>query len=414
MIKEMAMRAKEASKLLPALTESNRQDALKAIAKLLIERKNEIISENIKDLTYAKEQGLSEAMIDRLLLDDQRIMQMAQSCEEIASQPAVLGKLSDSFTRDDGLQIAKQNIPLGVILMIFESRPNVVIDCAALAIKSGNSILLKGGKEAKHSNAILGDIVTKAINTILPVDCVQVIPSDKREYVNELLSLRDEIDVVIPRGGEKLIQFVYDQSKIPVIAHFKGVCHIYIDKEANLDKALAIAINAKTQRPGVCNAMETLIIHQNLLPSFSKKLITAFKEKNTELRVDPVLKEFLPDENLQSASDADYACEFLDNILAIKVVAGIDEAIYHIQQYGSHHTEAIITENEDTAQKFMNSIDASCVVVNASTRFNDGGQLGLGAELGIATTKLHAYGPMGAAEMTTKRFVVRGNGHIRQ
>lgn len=411
-MQELAKKAKAASLKLMNITHLQRKEILMSIANLLSDRKTDIIAANQVDLDNAKSLNLNTAMIDRLKLDSCRIDGMINGVIEIANQTDVVNEFFDEHTRDDGLVIKKQRIPLGVILMIFESRPNVVIDCAALAIKSSNAIILKGGKEAKASNEILGSIVQDAIETYIPRETIQTIASDKRELIDELLTLNQYIDVVIPRGGEKLIRHIYDHSKIPVIAHFQGLCHIYIDEDANLEKALKIIINAKTQRPGVCNTMETLIIHEKTLP-FLNKILNAFTEAKTEVRLDSaILKQF---ENLKyvEATEVDWDTEYLENIISIKLVKSLSEAITHIQKYGSHHSEAIITESQENATFFTNSIDASCILHNASTRFNDGGELGLGAELGISTTKIHAYGPMGAKEMTTSRFVVIGDGHTR-
>lgn len=296
--------------------------------------------------------------------------------------------------------------------MIFESRPNVVIDCAALAIKSSNAIILKGGKEARHSNEFLGNIIQQTIEKYIPKESVQVINSDGREQVKELLELNQYIDVVVPRGGEQLVEFVHKNAKMPVIAHFKGLCHMYLDKAANVEKALELVINSKTHRVGVCNAIETLLVHRDLLPQIAQKLTQELQKRGTELRVDRAFMEASHAE-LIAAKSEDWDTEYLDNILSIKTVASIDEAISHIDQHGSYHTECIVSADNKACDQFLSSVDASCIMINASSRFNDGGQLGLGAELGISTTKFHAYGPMGAAQMTTTRYVVVGDGHLR-
>jgi glutamate-5-semialdehyde dehydrogenase len=293
--------------------------------------------------------------------------------------------------------------------MIFESRPNVVIDCSCLAIKSGNCIVLKGGSEASESNRILADIVRSAIVKHIPKNVVQLI--DSREAVAELLNQVGLIDVIIPRGGERLIQYVYDHSKVPVIAHFKGLCHIFVDESADLDSALAIILNAKAQRPGVCNAMETLILHKNLPKEFIDKAIDELLASNIEVRLDSGVD--YSKTTLAVASEEDWDTEYLDRILSIKLVGGVDQAIEHIHTYGSHHSEAILSKDQTNIDKFKTEVDASSIMINASTRFNDGGEYGLGAELGISTTKLHAYGPMGAKEMTTTRYLVTGSGHTR-
>ena len=377
-----------------------------------MKNKIQIIAANELDLAAARSSNLSEALIDRLRLDGPAIEAMAQGVKTVSEQKEVVGSFEDEFTNPAGLKIKKQRVPLGVILMIFESRPNVVVDCAALAIKSSNAIILKGGKEAKHSNEILGNIIQESIAPYIPKETIQVLASDNREVITELLELNEYIDVVIPRGGDKLVKFVHDNAKMPVIAHFQGLCHMYLDKEADISKALKLVLNAKTQRTGVCNAIETLLVHKSLLPNVAKELTKELQERGTELRVD---QEFMKASGaeLKMANDEDWATEYLDNILSIKTVDSIDEAISHIDQYGSYHTECIVSEDHQACDYFLSSVDASCIMVNASSRFNDGGQLGLGAELGISTTKLHAYGPMGAQQMTTTRFVVTGDGHTR-
>lgn len=412
-VEELAKKASVASRKLRGMDNETRKKVLTKLANSLTERKDEIVEANKKDLEYAKEANLNSAMTDRLKLDSARVDDMVAGVKAIAEQEEVVGTFFKEFTQDNGLKIKRQRIPLGVILMIFESRPNVVVDCAALAIKSSNAIVLKGGKEAKHSNEILGNIIQDAISEFIPKESVQVLASDNRETVNELLSMDEYIDVVIPRGGERLIEHVYKEAKMPVIAHFQGLCHMYLDKEAKVDEAIKLAVNAKTQRTGVCNAIETLLVHKDLLPKIAKDLTKALSDKGCELRVD---KDFMSAANteLKAATDEDWSTEYLENILSIKTVGSIDEAIEHIDNYGSHHTECIVSENSDAQNKFLSNVDASCVVVNASTRFNDGGQLGLGAELGISTTKIHAYGPMGAEQMTTTRFVVVGEGQIRE
>ena len=411
-MKTLAKKSKEASKELMKMSHSMRKKILLNIASALDTNREPIIKANQIDITNAQQSKLNKAMIDRLLLDNDRIDGMIQGVKKIAEQPEVVNTFYDAQKRDDGLVIRKQRIPLGVILMIFESRPNVVVDCAALAIKSSNAIILKGGKEAKVSNEILGKIIQEAIQSDIPKETIQVLASDKRELIDELLTLNQYIDLVIPRGGEKLIHHVYNNSKIPVIAHFLGLCHIYIDREADMDKASSIIVNAKTQRPGVCNAVETVLIHKERIQQLPI-ILDALKEKGTELRVDQQIIDELKLTDVKAATEQDWSTEYLDNILSIKQVFSLKEAIEHIQTYGSHHSEAIISESIENAEVFFQSVDASCVLHNASTRFNDGGQLGLGAELGISTTKIHAYGPMGAQEMTTSRFVVLGDGHIR-
>lgn len=412
-MKELAKKAKLASKKLRAMSHDTRKKILLSLADHLEAQISQVIEANQKDLKYADEVNLTSALKDRLMLDEKRIQAMASGVREIAEQSEVVGQTYQEFTNKAGLTIKRQRIPLGVILMVFESRPNVVIDCAALALKSSNAIILKGGKEAKHSNEILGKIIQDTISEFVPKESVQVLASDSREQINELLEYDEFIDVVIPRGGERLIDHVYKHAKMPVIAHFKGLCHMYIDKSADLNKAIELILNAKTHRTGVCNAIESLLIHKNVLEELAPKITEKLLEKNTELRVDDLFLQ-ASKADLIKAKEEDWATEYLDNILSIKTVSTLDEAIEHIDKYGSFHTEAIVSEDKAACDEFLSRVDASCITVNASTRFNDGGQLGLGAELGISTTKFHAYGPMGAEQMTTSRFVVVGSGHVRK
>lgn len=391
----MAKKAKEASLKLQGLSEEMRLTALDAMAKAILAHKDEILSENKKDLNEARKNNLNKAMIDRLTLSDKSITALAEMCGEVAAQEQVVGMIVDSRTRTDGLLIQKQRIPLGVIGMIFESRPNVVVDGAALAIKSGNAIILKGGKEAYHSNRILFSIIQKATSSVLPEGAVNLV--ETREEVSELLKLNQYIDLMVPRGGTDLINHVRANATMPVVAHDKGLCHLYVHSDCSVD-AKNIILNAKTQRPGVCNALETLILHENYPKN--EEILKALKDAGVEIK-DPATPE-------------DYATEWLDKKISLKLVKNHYEAIEHIKTYSSHHTEAILSQSPKVIEDFMNSLDASCIAINASTRFNDGGELGLGAELGISTSKLHAYGPMGAKEMTTTRFIVTGNGHIRK
>ncbi|HLT23024.1 MAG TPA: glutamate-5-semialdehyde dehydrogenase [Bacteriovoracaceae bacterium] len=411
-MKELAKKSKMAAKAMMKIDHQTRKKVLDELGANLLKRKAEIIEANKIDLKNGQEAGLSGAIIDRLKLDEARIESMVSGVRAISEQHEIVGTFHGEFTNENGLKIKRQRIPQGVILMIFESRPNVVVDCAALAIKSSNAIILKGGKEAKHSNEILHTIIQEAIEKYIPKDAIQVLASDNREVINELLTLNEYIDVVIPRGGEKLVQFVYDNAKMPVIAHFQGLCHMYLDKAADIDKAIKLVLNAKTQRTGVCNAIETLLVHKDLLPKVAKTLTEELQKRGTELRVD---KEFMihSGSELKEATAQDWSTEYLDNILSIKTVNSLDEAIAHIDEFGSFHSECIVSEDENACNQFLNSVDASCVMINASTRFNDGGELGLGAELGISTSKLHAYGPMGAEQMTITRYVVVGDGHIR-
>lgn len=402
--------AKEASLKSLSVSNEDRNLALKNIAKQIKEDEAMILAENEKDLVQAKESALKGSLIDRLRLTPERINALVEAANTIAEQDDVVGEVLNERKAPNGLIIAQQRLPLGVVAMIFESRPNVVIDCSCLAIKSGNSIILKGGKEAKHSNRALFDCVQKAIEGILPKDSVVLI--EDRSEVAELLTQRDYVDVVIPRGGEKLIEYVYRESKIPVIAHFKGNCHIYLHADANPQMANDIVLNAKLQRPGVCNAMESLLVHKDFPKDSLKNILNNLQSGDCELRVSKDLLEFAPDEAKEATSE-DFATEFLELILSVKQVTDLSEAVEHIGTYGSQHTEAIVSESQEIREEFARSVDASCIMQNASTRFNDGGELGLGAELGISTTKFHSYGPMGAKEMTCLRFLVKGEGQVR-
>lgn len=391
----IAISARDASLKLQGLSEETRLAALGAISKALLAHLNEILIENKKDLEDAKINNLSSSMIDRLTLTTKSVQDLSCMCTEVANQKQVVGMIVESHTRSDGLLIQKQRIPIGVIGMIFESRPNVVVDGAALAIKSGNAIILKGGKEAQYSNRKLFEILHNATSAILPKGSINLI--ETREDVAEILKLNKYIDLMVPRGGSALINYVKANATMPVVAHDKGLCHLYVHSDCNVD-ATTIILNAKTQRPGVCNALETLILNENYPKN--EEILQALKDAGVEIK--------------HPATEEDYATEWLEKKISIKIVKNHLEAIEHIKKYSSHHTEAILATDPAVIEDFMNSLDASCIVINASTRFNDGGELGLGAELGISTSKLHAYGPMGAAEMTATRFIVTGHGHIRK
>lgn len=409
-LKNQVKNLKLASNSLLSLTEENRVKALKALAQTLLESTDQIIEANAKDLEKAQDEKLKASLIDRLTLTKKSIQAMSESCLNIAAQKSLVHEIISSNKRTDGLLIQKERIPIGVIALIFESRPNVIIDAAALCIKSGNALVLKGGKEAHHSNEVLFKIAQNVFNQYLIKDTILLISS--RDEAQELLTLHESIDVIIPRGGEALVKFVKQHATMPVIAHDKGLCHLYVNDDAILDQVVSVVLNAKAQRPGVCNALESLLIHQNWKNEFKEKLFKELIANNVELRVSDELIHITP--NLKVATPEDFETEYLDLILSVKSVKDVDEAISHINQHGSHHTEGILAQDPKVIEYFLNHLDASCITINASTRFNDGGELGLGAELGISTSKLHAYGPMGAAEMTTTRFIVTGNGHIRK
>jgi len=412
MIKDMAKAGKEASRELRKVSRAKKDAALQVIAGKLLEREKAIRQENEKDLALAKEQGLSSAMLDRLTLDAKTLQSMADALHEVAALPDPVGEVTGMWKRPNGLMVGRVRIPLGVIGFIYESRPNVTVDAASLCLKAGNAVILKGGSEAIQSNLILGQILTEALEeTGLPPAAIQVIPTTEREATRILLQQEEEVDVIIPRGGEGLIRFVTDHSRIPVLRHYKGVCHVYVDEFADLGMADEICFNAKVHRPAVCNAMETMLVHERVAEAFLPAVLKRFRDAGVEIRGCPRTLALMPE--AKPAEPSDWPAEFLDLILAVKVVKGLDEALDHIEKYGSNHTEAIVTNNYDRAQRFLGEVNSSVVLVNASTRFNDGNQLGLGAEIGVNTSKLHAFGPMGLAELTTQKFIVYGNGQIR-
>ncbi|HYQ61572.1 MAG TPA: glutamate-5-semialdehyde dehydrogenase [Desulfatiglandales bacterium] len=412
MIKDMAKAGKEASRELRKVSRAKKDAALLLTADKLMQREKAIRQENEKDVALAKEQGMNSAMVDRLILDVKTLQSMAEALRDVAALPDPVGEVTGMWKRPNGLQVGRVRIPLGVIGFIYESRPNVTVDAASLCLKAGNSVILKGGSEAIRSNLILGQILAEALReTGLPAAAIQVIPTTEREATRILLEQEDDVDVIIPRGGEGLIRFVTDHSRIPVLRHYKGVCHVYVDEFADLGMAADICFNAKVQRPAVCNAMETMLVHERVADRFLPAMLKRFQDGGVEIRGCPKTLAFLPE--AKAAEPSDWPAEFLDLILAVKVVKGMDEALDHIETYGSNHTEAIVTNNYDRAQQFLQEVNSSVVLVNASTRFNDGNQLGLGAEIGINTSKLHAFGPMGLAELTTQKFIVYGNGQIR-
>jgi len=412
LIPQMGKRAKEASQALRTAGRKQKDTALRLMAKALVDKSAQLLQENQKDLAAARSAGLTGAFVERLTLTEDLIKSMAQGLEEVALLPDPVGEIARIERRPNGLMVGRMRIPLGVIGFIYESRPNVTVDAAGLCLKSGNAVILKGGSEAINSNMALVGILVEAIKEAgLPGHAVQLIPSTERHAVNLLLELDQYVDLIIPRGGEGLIRFVAENSRIPVLKHYKGVCHIYVDESADLSTAEEICFNAKVQRPGVCNAMETLLVHEKVAPRFLPSMLGRFKEAGVEIR--GCAKTLQIFQGISAAQESDWSEEYLDLILSVKVVSSMDEAIEHIEIYGSNHTEAIITENYRRAHEFLTRVDSSVVLVNASTRFNDGNQLGLGAEIGISTSKLHAFGPMGLEELTTTKFVVYGQGQIR-
>jgi glutamate-5-semialdehyde dehydrogenase len=411
-IAQMAREAKQAAQKMARSTTEQKNATLLTIADLLRRHRANIQEENQKDLAYARQLGLSAAMLDRLTLSDVTCAAMEKGLREVVQLNDPIGSLSATRVRPNGLQVAKMRIPLGVIGIIYESRPNVTVDAAGLCLKAGNCVILRGGAEALNSNQALARIISQALSENgLPASAAQVIATRDRSAIAELLKQEEYVDLIIPRGGEGLIRFVVENSRIPVLKHYKGVCHVYVDQEADPGMAEEIIFNAKVQRPGVCNAAETLLIHkacaERMLPAMARRLQAA----GVELRGCPETCRILP--GIAAASESDWPAEYLDLILAVKVVDDMQAACEHISRYGSQHTEAIVTSDYQRARQFVRQVDASVVLVNASTRFNDGGQLGLGAEIGISTSKLHAYGPMGIDELTTTKFVVYGEGQVR-
>lgn len=412
-IDQLAKKAKLASASLMVLSTKTKNDVLTTVADLLALKKKDLQAANDQDLAAGAAKGLSTAMLDRLCLSDAVIDSMISGLIELCALPDPIGKIENFVKRPNGLQVGRMRVPLGVIAMIYESRPNVTVDAAALCIKTGNAVILRGGSEAIHSNLALAVILQQALTEHhIDMNAVQVVPVTDRQAITHLLTLEEDIDLVIPRGGESLIRFVAENSRIPVLKHYKGVCHLYVDRDADLDKAIPLVLNSKTHRPGVCNALEGLLIHNDIAETFLPQVAQALTSSGVQLRGCPQSVKIAPD--IKPAAPDDWGTEFLDLILCVKVVQNFTEAKQYIQKYGSQHTESIVTENYSTAQRFIAEIDASAVMVNASTRFNDGGQLGLGAEIGISTTKLHAYGPMGLEELTTRKFVVFGQGQVRE
>jgi glutamate-5-semialdehyde dehydrogenase len=412
MVHNMAQEAKAAARRLGTLSRGVKDRVILRAADLLRERQTQIQAANARDVEAAQARDYPPAFIDRLTLADKVFTSMIKGLQEVAALPDPVGAVTGMWTRPNGLKVGRQRIPLGVIGFIYESRPNVTVDAAALCLKSGNAVILKGGKEALHSNLALAVVMQDALAEVgAPAAAVQVIPSVAREATLELLKQDELVDLIIPRGGERLIRFVAEHSRIPVLKHYKGVCHIFVDDSADPDMAEEVCFNAKVQRPGVCNAMETLLVHEAVAPQFLPRMYARLHQAGVEVRGCPRTREIIA--SVTPAQDTDWGAEFLDLILAVQVVPDLDAALAHIARYSSNHTEAIITRDYARSQRFLKEVDSSVVLVNASTRFNDGGELGLGAEIGINTSKLHAFGPMGLEELTTTKFIVYGDGQIR-
>jgi glutamate-5-semialdehyde dehydrogenase len=411
-IRQMGVDARAAARRLRGVATDDKNLALREIISGLDLRRAEIVAANRKDLEVARASGMAAAMVDRLTLSDAVIDAMAAGVAEVAIQDDPVGAVSEMKKRPNGLMVGRMRIPLGVIGFIYESRPNVTVDAAALCLKAGNAVILKGGSEAFHSNLILGEILAEALAKAgLPAKAIQVVPTTDRQAVSELIGLHDLVDLVIPRGGEGLIRFVAENARVPVLKHYKGVCHVFVDRGADMEMAREISFNAKVQRPGVCNAMETLLVHRDVAEEFLPAMLDRFQGAGVAIRGCPETCRLFS--GATPAQDADWPAEFLDLILAVRVVDDFDAALDHIDTFGSKHTEAIVTRDYQRALRFHAQVDASVVLVNASTRFNDGGQMGLGAEIGINTDKLHAFGPMGATELTTTKFIVFGDGQVR-
>jgi glutamate-5-semialdehyde dehydrogenase len=410
-MKEFLAKAKSCTQQLATLDVKTKNRILHKMANALEDNSRTIVSENAKDMKAGKENNLDIALLDRLLLDDARVSAIAQSLREIAGLKEPVGRVLEGWVTEDNLRIEKVSVPIGVVGVIYESRPNVTSDVAGLCFKSGNVAILKGGKEAEHSNAIIAKILQKVLEiNDLPKEMISLLPDSSREGVAQLIKEDEYVDLIVPRGGEGLIRYISQNSSVPVVKHDKGLCHTYIHRDASHEKAIKIAINAKCQRPGVCNAMETLLIDKAIAKDVLPKLYKYFVDAGTKLKGCVKTKQFI---FIDNATDEDYNTEYLANELNIKVVENLSEALAHISRFGSGHSEAIITENYSASEKFLDAVDAACVYVNASTRFTDGGAFGFGAEVGISTNKLHARGPMGINELTTYKFKIYGNGQVR-
>lgn len=412
-VEQIARRAAEAAREMACLSNSLRSKAVKQMALDLRKRRGYIIKENKKDILRAKQRGIKGAFLERLILDEKRIHQMSVSLEAIAGLKDLTGDVIKAWKAQSGLWIHKVRVPIGVVAIIYESRPDVTSDCIGLCLKSGNSVVLRGGSDAINSNLAIFNTLSQCLNKFdIPKDAINIIDNPDRKAVDALLKLNQYIDVVIPRGGESLIRAVAGKSTIPVIKHYKGICHTYVDEWADLNMAQEICFNAKCQRPGVCNAMETMLVHADVAARFLPGMLKKFKDAQVEIRGCALTQRIV--RGIKRAKEDDFRTEYLDLILSVKVVSSLDQAIRHINNYGSHHSDAIITENHDNALSFLNRVDSACVYLNASTRFTDGYQFGMGAEIGISTDKLHARGPMALEELTTYKYMVFGKGQIRK
>ena len=411
-IERQARACRDAAAAVAALDGAQRQSLLQAMAAALQANAGGILAANARDVAAARDKGVGTAMLDRLALDPARLLAMADAVRDVAALEDPVGQVTRDEVRPNGIRVQKVRVPLGVIAMIYEARPNVTAEAAALCLKAGNGVILRGGSEPAQSNAAIAGALAGALQAQgVPPAAVTVLTDLRREAMLELLQLHELIDLAIPRGGEGLIRFVAEHARVPVIKHYKGVCHLYVDRAADLDKALALLVNGKCSRPSACNALETLLVHQDVADAWLPRVAYALGERGVQLRADARARPLLP--GSQAATEDDFAAEFLDLVLAVRVVDDLDAAIAHIRRFTSDHTEVIASEDEAAAARFVAALRSAVVMVNASSRFSDGGQLGLGSEIGISTTRLHAYGPMGLEALTVERFVVRGQGQIR-
>ena len=412
-VEQICVAARDASHVLATLSRARKDAALTEIADAITRRSAEILTENREDVRLGREARLPDAMIDRLLLDEDRLADVAASVRELAALPDPVGQIIEGWRLSNGIELRRVRVPLGVVAVVYEARPNVTVDAACLCLKTGNAVILRGGSAAKHTNRILAEVVQGAIiEAGLPREAVSYLTPDRRE-LQELLQQRDYVDLIIPRGGEQLKDFLLEHSRVPVVYAAGGNCHVYVDAAADLEKAVRIIVNAKCQRPGVCNAAETLLVHEAVAAEFLPRALDELKRRGVELIVDEATAAIVDDPEFKRATVADYETEFLALKLAVRVVASLVDAIAHITRYGTRHSEAIVTNDVGTANRFTAEVDAACVYVNASTRFTDGGQFGLGAEMGISTQKLHVRGPIALDELTCVKYVLWGDGQVR-
>ena len=410
---ELAKKTKAASGILSHASTEKKNSILMILEKLIAEREEYLFNENRKDIENAEKEGLSKSMVDRLIIDDKIIREMQASIRDVIALPDPVGEIIKLWTRPNNLRVGRMRMPIGVILVIYESRPNVTIEAFSLCLKSGNCVILKGGSEAYHSNLALYSLITEALEKAdMSHDAAQFVGTSDREYIYELLKMDEYIDLIIPRGGEALIRSVVEKSRIPVLKHYKGVCHIYVDEWAQLELAYKVCMNAKVQKPATCNALETLLVHESIAEKFLPEMIDIFQRGGVVVRGCERTVKIVGE--IEKADEQDWYEEYLDLTLSLKIVKDMDEALSHIRKYGSNHTDVILTANYDNAWRFLREVNSSCVPINASTRLNDGFQLGLGAEMGISTTKLHAFGPMGLEELTVNKFIAFGDGQLRE